>query len=293
VQILPPPDDSPRPPVENAEHPFILEFPMKTTDCVPVTLHRRMLEHDRLTRLINLLLAGRTSCQPRRPEHFWASVRAEHGHEIQWVQQFFFVKLGEGVVETLSPPAAKQLEGVEPAAYYRMRGNDGRPLPVPADLDESLCRYKGLTLQQRAKFDRAAFWVDVASRQWTISLSASFASLVSAVESLTDRGSIHRVFCEDCNRECQHEVPGATERFRSFFETYDPGATEKPRRSKMYGLRCNISHGSDLMQLEQDLGFGWDPPGLDERELHEDLWGLTRVAISNWLKSPIEYICTD
>ena len=52
----------------------------------------------------------------------------------------------------------------------------------------------------------------------------------------------------------------------------------------MYSLRSGILHGSELMQLDQDLAFGWDPPWSDERELYEDLWGLTRVALRNWLK---------
>ena len=42
------------------------------------------------------------------------------------------------------------------------------------------------------------------------------------------------------------------------------------------------------MQLDQDLAFGpvWDPPEQNERELHEELWGLTRVALRSWLKEP-------
>jgi hypothetical protein len=34
------------------------------------------------------------------------------------------------------------------------------------DLDDSICFYRKLSATHRAKFDRAAFWCDVASRQW-------------------------------------------------------------------------------------------------------------------------------
>jgi hypothetical protein len=63
-------------------------------------------------------------------------------------------------------------------------------------------------------------------------------------------------------------VPGATEKFRSFFEKYTPDPGLKERRSKMYGLRSKILHGSDLVQLDQGLGraIGWDPPWWSERE---------------------------
>jgi hypothetical protein len=53
----------------------------------------------------------------------------------------------------------------------------------------------------------------------------------------------------------------------------------------MYDLRSRIIHGSELMQLDQDLAFGWDPPWWNERELNEELWKLTQTAARNWLKA--------
>ncbi|MBI2025729.1 hypothetical protein HYT04_03010 [Candidatus Kaiserbacteria bacterium] len=135
------------------------------------------------------------------------------------------------------------------------------------------------------KITEANYFCEI-TRQWTISVSSSFASLVSAVESLTDRGTKHDVYCEQCERKVPHDVPGATENFRAFFEKYAPDAVLRNGRSKMYRLRSGILHGSELMQLDQDLAFGWAPPWWNERDLHEELWGLTRVAIRNWLRNP-------
>jgi hypothetical protein len=286
VQILPLPDDAPRAHVEMADHPFILEFPIKASDFWPVTNHRRMREHRNLTFLLNVLLAGRTSFQLQRSEHFWACVpRDDNPFEIRWVQQYFFDKLGNAVIDELSPPAGELLAEVEPEEYYTSVGHDGKGLRVPADLDGSIFLYLQLSPAKRNNFNRATFWMDMARRQWNISVSSSFASLVSAVESLTDRGTIHRVYCEECKGYCRHEVPGATERFRAFFEKYAPGGSLRSRRNAMYSLRSGILHGSELMQVDQDLDFGWDPPGWNERELHEELWSLTRVAVRNWLKN--------
>jgi hypothetical protein len=313
VQILPPPDDAPRAHVEMAAHPFILEFPIQASDFWPVTNHRRMREHRSLTLLLNVLLAGRTSVQPRRLEHFWAIMPRDHDglrkkwlqkvrqflswwsrrsrsafgtDEIKWVQQFYFAKLGEAVIEELSPPAVEQLEEVEPEEYYTTVGHDGKGLRVPADLDESICCYTALSARNQAQYDRATFWIDMASRQWNTSVSASFAALVSAIESLTERGNTHQIKCPICGNPTQHELPGATRRFKDFFDTYAPGAALAKRRDDMYSLRSGILHGSELMQLDQDLAFGWDPPWWNEMELHEELWGLTRVALRNWLKKP-------
>ena len=126
-----------------------------------------------------------------------------------------------------------------------------------------------LTEERLEEIDRAAYWLDMAWRQWDISVSASFAALVSAVESLINtRG------------------PGATGRFRDFLERYAPGASLTARRNLMYDLRSGILHGSELMTIDQDIAFGWDPPWWNERELHGELWSMTRVAVRNWLRSP-------
>lgn len=287
VQILPPPDDAPRADVEMAEHPFILEFPIKASDLWPITNHRRLQEHRNLTLLLNVLLAGRTSLQPRRPKHFWASVSLDNNDpEIKWVQQFFFAKLGKAVIDEFSLPASEHLEQVGPEEYYTKVGHDGKGLRVPTDLDPSICSYTALSAGNRVKFDRATFWMDIASRQWDISVSASFAALVSAIESLTERGDSHKFDCPICGKRAQHEVPGPTRRFKDFFDIYAPGATLKKRRDDMYSLRSDILHGSYLMQLDQDRASGWDPPWWNEYELHTELWSLTRIALRNWLKNP-------
>jgi len=141
VQILPPPTDAPRAPFEMAEHPFILEYPVKVSDSWPITNFRRMREHRRLTFLLNVLLAGRTSFQPCRPRHLWAIVHEEGvtGQEVKWVQEFYFANFGEAIRDELSPPHAETLEEVHPETYYATVGHDGRGLRVPADLDDSIC----------------------------------------------------------------------------------------------------------------------------------------------------------
>jgi hypothetical protein len=236
-------------------------------------------QHRRLTLLLNVLLTARISCEPRRSEHLWAYIPEAEGSsgngESRWLQQFFWAPLGPAVTDALSPPAAESLVELEEEAYYTNAGYDGNPLRVPADLDESLCRYRELSEAKRSKFDRAAFWMDVASSQSTISASSSFASLVSAVESLTDRGTTHRVYCEQCRDYRSHEVPGATERFRSFFETYAPGAALRKRRTQMYDLRSAIVHGGDLMQMDQDLTFG-SIPRTGMRRTFTAIFGVSR-----------------
>ena len=288
VQILPAPDDAPRADVEMADHPFILEFPIQASDFWRVTNHRRIRSHRNLTLLLNVLLAGRTSVIPPRSGHFWAWLPPDHDGrgDFRWAQHFYFAKLGKVVIGQLSSPNAELLAEVESEEYYGTVGHDGRGLRVPTDLDDSICSYAALSPRNRAKFDRAAFWIDIASRQWRFSVSASFAALVAAIESLTERGKIHQFECPTCGKPTQHEVPGATRQFEDFLGTYAPGTALARQRDDMYSLRSGILHGRELMQLDQALNFGWDPPWWNERELNDELWGVVRVALRSWLKNP-------
>jgi hypothetical protein len=291
VQILPAPESAPRA-NEGADNPFILEFPIRDagvwpTTNYPITNQRRRREHKRLTLLLNLLLAGTTKFLSERPRHFWANVFGGES-KFQWVQEWYSADFGQIVVHELSTPVGEKLEEIESEKYYKERvGLDGRGLRVPDDLDESICRYQSLPAALQAKFDRAAYWLSLASRQWEDSMSASYASLVSGAEALTpEDGTKHSVYCDKCKESRTHDVPGATEKFRSFFEKYTPDPGLKERRSKMYGLRSRILHGSDLMQLDQDRAIGWDPPWLNEQKINTELWGLMRTAARNWLKDP-------
>jgi len=292
VQILPPPEGAPLT-HEGADNPFVLEFPIQDAGVWPttnysITNQRRRREHQKLTLLLNLLLIGTTKFLRERPRHFWANVHSGGESKFEWVQEFYFADIGQVVIQDLSAPVGKELEVLTSDNYYKgVIGLDGRGLRVPDDLDESICTYQSLPAALQAKFDRAAYWLSMASRQWEDSVSASYASLVSAAEALTPEGGAkHSVYCDECKENRAHDVPGATEKFRSFFEKYTPDPGLRERRSKMYGLRSKILHGSDLMQLDQGRAIDWDPPWWNEREMNTELWGLMRTAARNWLKDP-------
>jgi hypothetical protein len=286
VQILQAPDNAPRAP--GADDPFILEFPIKGSDLFFITNHRRIREHRKLTLLLNALLAGRTSCLPYRHNSFWAKVPPDistPSPNIKWVHEWYFAPLDCAVLDKPTPLTTEKLEEIEPERYYTDVGNDGQGLRVPADLDESICHYLfGLSPRDRAKLDRAVFWLDMSARQWTLSASATFAAFVSAIEALTERGDAHQFACPICGGHTQHEVPGATRRFKDFIEAYAPGVGLAKRRDEMYALRSGILHGGKLIELDYALAFGWDPPWWNQRQLIWDLSTITRIALRNWLK---------
>jgi hypothetical protein len=294
VQILPPPADAPRAPVEMAQHPFILEFPVMETRRWPLTNYRRIRDHRHLTLLLNVLLRGRISLMSDRSAHFWAIIPVEGApgeHKTQWVQRYFFGPLEPCVRDELSPPAEKSIRVIE-AAQYRsgIFGVDGEGLRLPSDLDDSICAYQALSPANRAKFNRAAFWLDIASAVWETSASASFAALVSAVETFTEQGERHSFICPECGEQGTHELVGATKRFKAVLGAH----AETIPLGKMYGLRSEILHGAELMRLDKEINFGWDPPEHDQWEMIDGLWRAVKDAMREWLRNPqIEPVAKD
>jgi len=266
VQIIPPPPGAPRPPHQIADHPFVLEFAVIESDVWNVTNFRRLRRHRQLTRVLNVLLEGGATIQPIRPRHFGAVIRhaGATDFETNWVQESYGGSLGEAFQAKLTPAATTSLEEVDPGAYYGISSNWGQGMRVPTDLDDSLYRYHSLRRKDQEQFDRAAFWMDAASRQHQISVSASFAFLAMAIEALVGR------------------TDGTTAAFCEFIDRHAPGASKKVRE-KLYDLRSDIVHGSDLMEIDQGTHFGWMPPEQTEFDLTREFWGITRMALRNWL----------
>ncbi len=272
LQILPAPATAPVAPVEMAEHAFILEFPMVASDDFQITNYRRRQTHRELTLLLNVLLAGRTNSHVGMAKHLWAIAPGEGpgADRVKWVQEFYFADIGEIWLQEPSAPSEVAIAEVEPGAYYGKVGHDGLPLRVPSDLDDSICTYLELRKNEalRKKFAIAAFWMDMASSQWTLSFSASFASLAIACEALGERNL------------------RPTARFKKFIERYAPGASLAEPRTAMYGLRSEIMHGSGLIEMDRGTDFGWAPPEQEQKDLLAQLWGLARIAMRNWIKDP-------
>jgi hypothetical protein len=265
VQICPPPNNARRLSGVSGSYPFILEFPLMDAGVDAVTNHRRIRKSQDLTLLLNLILAGGAQSTHSSPS------------------------LPLCITDSLSPPAGTQLEVLEANEYEKMLGDDGMGLRVPSNLDQSICLYEALSRSDREKFDRALFWFSSSSRMRDVSISASFAALVSAIESMNSRSEPHKIICPVCRKKGQHEYPGSTKLFKNFLKTYAPGASASKDRDLMYELRSHVVHGEHLVELDREIPIlGWTPLGYKERERYGDLWRLTRAALRNWLTSRLQ-----
>ena len=283
-QILSPPPDAPAIAWEMGAHPFILEVPLYSDTSFQVMNWRRVREHRRLTRLLNVLLKGEITCETVQHEHVWALEPDLATPRSSWRQHSYAgADFSPVIADALAMPTGERAEVVSADEYFAQLGFVGGPLRVPSDLDDSICRYQALRPECRERFNRALFWLDIASRHWVSSMSSSYAALVSAVEALTERGREHRVYCDECKAERTHHAPGPTALFKDFFETYAPGSSRRGQRDAMYSLRSSISHGSGLIAFDEDRAVGWDPPWSRQLDLHQDLWTITRTAVRNFL----------
>jgi hypothetical protein len=286
IQICPAPLKAPRPDQIFAENPFILEFPIQISSIASVDAYRRQNMHQKYTSMLNLFLNRRILLQSVQPKHSWSITRLKNGDiESAWSQQGYFAELGPVLTKAHSVGTWPEMILSKSEEYNSFDFYRGDELSISDELDDLICHYQRLSTGDLEKVDRAAYWFDLSSHQGNLSLSASFVSLVSAIESFVGRGEIHKVKCRTCDVEIDHEVPGALARFRAFLEQYAPGHGLKKDRDKMYDLRSSIAHGSDLFLVDQNRDFGWDPPGSYERELFGSLWRVSKVAIRNWLKS--------
>ena len=262
VQICPPPANVGQLPELSGidDHAFILEFPLMDAGVPAVTNHRRIRKARDLTMLLNLFLAGGTRYTESSPT------------------------LPNFLTNSLSPPSPTQLEVLERKSYDKILGDDGGGLRIPSDLDDAICTYEALTDSKREKLDRSLFWFSTLKDIRNVSVSASFAAMVSATEAMTSRSVPHAILCPDCHRPTEHEVPGSTKLFKNFLATYAPGASASRDRDLMYNLRSEVVHGEHLVELDREIPImGWTPSGFKEVERYGGLWNLTRTALQNWL----------
>jgi hypothetical protein len=289
IQICPPPECAPMPNYLYAENPFVLEFPFVQSGNIMIDNYRLEREHRRYSRVLNAILSNHIQFHGMRRRDFWAQLNTNDGTsesvQYRWVPNSYFADIGASVCDALTLHSEQLAKVFSSSEYYLPQTFRGDYLTVPDNLDQLLSIYQNLLVRDREDFDQAAYWFDLAARQWEISASASFVSLVSAIETFVGRGSVHTIKCPECNEFFDHEVPGATRRFKEFLKTHAGEPEFKKQRDKMYNIRSKIAHGSDLLILDREYYSGWDPVSQSELQMQWQLQSVTKAAMISWLRS--------
>jgi hypothetical protein len=204
IQICPPPQNAPMPNEPIAENPFVLEFPFVQCGIDRIDNYRLRREHRRYSRVLNVILFSHIQFHGMRQKKFWAQLwpqdRSNGGVEYRWAQNGYFTDIGATVADVHSVCSEQPAKVFTSSEYYLPQTYHGDFLSVPDNLDELLCLYQNLSFEDKEKFDVAAYWFDLSARQWEMSASASFVSLVSAIEAFVGRGKVHKINCPECKK---------------------------------------------------------------------------------------------
>jgi len=286
LQICPAPINAPQPRQLIADHPFVLEFPIKKSRNGYISMSRRTRGMFERTWVLNALL--RSSIRTIGPRSrqlwvIWSDVILPTRDQVKFVQESYTIDGFVGEATDFGCRDERQVPNVAENEYYSptLRSSSDE-LEVPANLSALLEAFEGLAANDRVLFVRAARWVSLANEHWEVSASSYFMDLVAAIETLMpSTRSITK--CPTCNRDVG---PGPTQLFHDFVESYLPNSSWAVNKKKLYSIRSGLSHGGKMFHLDEaPWSSELSTTELQEMQAWMDLTQAVRLVLVNWLKS--------
>ena len=213
-------------------------------------------------------------------------------HLLSVVTQFFFFDhiKGESPIKRFMNKSCKLIEKGNIRWYQDKVLDDHNVanLVIPEFMDSMLETYYALPKDILLAFRKACYLFYCGVELHSTNPSLSFASFVSAIETLMAFGAKPPDKCKCCDQPKYHL--GA--RFRKFIVKFGYGGKEsagvKKFINKLYTQRSKILHKGQLLLgdmfwhpvEEEIMSVNWE-----ESFLHKDLLGVTRVCLINWMKS--------
>lgn len=284
LQILPPPDDAPKPPWAVGEHPAVLEVPYDESADRRISLSRAA----QATYEANLVLSGLIPAihakQQWRGQQQWAIVMEgdENPERSVWTQPTYLCKGFSHLADEFTFSSMPKLNLVADEDFFvPWHAAADENFDLPASIGLMLDRLEALDSDRQSRFMRWCYWLNFSKLGGALSISASYMAIIQAVEAL--RPEIPRDSCESCGRPGD---PGPTRQFIEFMDEYVPrqeGETERAR-SRLYSLRSALTHGGKLFEWDLQIGFGsFHPSALNESDSVRHASLLARLAGINWL----------
>lgn len=287
LQILPAPDETARPNNLNAQHPFVLEFPIRFCQLPQLRLWRRYKNLAEWAWVLSVVLNGTIGFEGPRPRHMWMRFPDETS-KYAFASEAYPPAVSEGLAPTLSQ-AAPALPVVPAATYYADWRNPVRasmPLDefvVPDDLDRSLDTVVKLNADERARFLSAASIIHTASNLWDTSISSSFLASVQAIECVAQELPKSRrvVFWR--------RAIGPSRRFRQICELHGAEAGVDVRVLKrLYTVRSGLSHGEYQFDIDRHpwgIGIVGSVLGVGDIDAVDAAVRLAKCVLRSWLFS--------
>lgn len=284
-QLLPVPQEAPRPPFILGQQPLILQYTFSQSEDMLINFLRRA----RVAREIELLCVALTSSiwlshGPVTNHHWVFNTDNPENWKSEFRQEGYTYPGANAFLPSFSDVSGTpKLARIPTATYYTRSGiGPDQALDLPEDFEELLDRYFRCPRENQDRFLRSAYWFQYAQRVANISRSGSFTALVSAIEALMPPPGPPEKTCPQCTRPFGQ---GPTQRFINFVDQYAPGPTASAKdHRKLYALRSALSHGGSLLPSDR---HGWmtglTPKSVDQWADERSIWQVVRASLVNWL----------
>lgn len=287
MQILPSPREAPRPPTMTADHPFVLEYPIQSSQTPNVRYLRRRKNAVEWAWVLNALLHGSIKYSSSRVRTMWAIKSGESICAPFWAQEFYIVRGFRAFTSALSE-LGDPLSVVPADSYFGDRRARAH-LPIdtfflPDNFDSLVGAFLKLDCDSRRRFMRSAAAIYMAGELWDVSISSYFLACVQAIETLVDRPSATP--CPTCGKNTR---PGPTQLFREFVDKYcQTSDVDQTVVQKLYSVRSALAHGSYLFEIDEApfaANLGASVASHHELEISRSALTLAKEAARNWLLS--------
>jgi hypothetical protein len=214
-------------------------------------------------------------------------------HLLSVVTQYLFF----GCIKSTRPISRLSNRNCGPVArgqirWYQDKALDDRNITeivLPDNAEAIIDKYYALSDVAYQSFRRASYLFYTGTELRRSHTSLSFASIVSAIETLMSHNAPKSRRCESCGQPKYR----LNARFREFIIAHayrgKENASAKKFISRLYSLRSKLLHEGGLMLADlhwmgrkrtDDATGRWE-----ESFLHKDLVGVARVCLINWLAS--------
>jgi hypothetical protein len=287
-QIMPLPPDNATVGTDYGRHPFMLEVTYKTSANHMIRYARVQRSATTVARFLNLFLASPIERGPRSTEHAWIIDTQQANGTLETKNRYmqlgyFPVGMSVSMDEFSDTSPVSPMLRVPAAKYYSLPGIALGPLSLPSTFEEYLKIASELSATSYNKLFIAQTFFAMSHDVWHESRSASYASLVAAIEALLPKDNPQR--CKDCGQP----IYRIGKRFREFLSLHAPGPEQardrKALQQAFYELRSGISHGAKVLQSDLEPWTFLHRRGQLEDNLHRRLQQVVRTAIMNWLCS--------
>jgi hypothetical protein len=287
-QIMPLPPGNATVGFDYGRHPFMLEVTYQTSPNSMTRYARVQRSATTVARFLNLLLASPIEMLPRSTDNAWIIDSQEVDGKVETKNRYmqlgyFPIRLSVSGNEFSDAPGVSPMSPVPAHEYYSLHGIAPGPLSLPNTFEESLEIASQLSTEPYNKLFIALTFLAMSHGVWHESRSASYASLVAAIEALLPENEPQR-----CNG-CGQRIYRISKRFRDFLTLHAPGQEQASERKALqdafYELRSGLAHGSKVLQSDLEPWKFLDRRGQLEDGLHRRLHEVVRIAILNWLWS--------